>query len=162
METELVKALENQATHELTAAIAYLAMANWCASQDYNGFSEFFQKQTEEELEHSGKIQKHLLERGELPLLGSIPAPTCKFKSLQEIAKTALMLEEANSKSIIAVYEIADKLKDYPSKIMLEWFIEEQVEEEAWANSMVTQTERLTCAGAVLDLDRHLVKIIGG
>jgi ferritin len=162
MDTALVKALENQATHELTAAIAYMAMANWCASEDYNGFSEFFQKQTAEELEHSGKIQKHLLERGELPLLGSIPAPKCKYESLQEIAKTALKMEIENSKGITAAYEVADKVKDYPSKIMLQWFITEQVEEEAWANAMVTQTERLTCAGATLDLDRHLAKLIGG
>lgn len=161
MDTELVKALEKQATHELTAGIAYLAMANWCASEDYPGFSEFFRKQMEEEFEHSTKFQKHLLDRGELPLLGTIPAPKCKYESLEEVAKMALTLEIENSKGIIEAYELSKKVNDYPSQIMLQWFIDEQVEEEAWANSMVTQTERLTCAGAVLDLDRHINKLLG-
>ena len=161
MDTELVKALEKQATHELTAAMAYLAMSNWCTSEDYPGFSEFFKKQMQEELEHSDKIQEHLLDRGELPLLGEIPAPKCKYASLQEVAKMALTLEIENSKGITEAYKLAKKMNDYPSEIMLQWFIEEQVEEEAWANSMVTQTERLGCSGAVLDLDRHINKMLG-
>lgn len=162
MDTELVKTLENQATHELTAAMAYIAMSNWCASEDYSGFSDFFKKQSEEEIEHAGKIQKHLLDRGVLPKIGAISAPRSEYESLQEIAEMALELEVENSKGITAAFEVADAIKDYPAKIMLQWFIEEQVEEEAWANSMVTHTKRLTCAGAILNLDRHLIKIIEG
>lgn len=161
LNTDLIKALEKQATHELTAAIAYLAMSNWCASQDYPGFAEFFKNQFQEEIEHSGKFQKHLLERGVNPLTGATLAPKCEYQSIQEVAKMALKLEQENTIGIVACYELAIKVNDYPSMPMLQWFISEQMEEEAWANSMVTQTERATCAGAMLNLDRHIVKMLG-
>jgi ferritin len=160
MDTTLIKALEKQATHELTASYAYLAMANWCASEDYKGYAAFFNKQAEEEREHAKKFMDHLLDRGELPLLGVIGAPKCQFDSILEVAKLALALEIANSKGIVEAYELSLQVKDYASQSMLLWFIEEQVEEEAWANSMVTLTSRANCANAMFDLDRHIVKTL--
>ena len=161
LKTELIGALEKQATHELTAAIAYLAMSNWCASEDYSGFAEFFKQQYQEELEHAEKFQKHLLERGVNPTTGATLAPQCYYEDMLSVATMALKLEEENTRGIIACYELAKEVKDYPSQIMLQWFIEEQMEEEAWANSMVTHLERGSCAGALLNLDRHAIKIFG-
>jgi len=161
LKKELIQALEKQATHELTAAMAYLAIANWCASQDYQGFAEFFKNQYKEELEHAEKFQHHLLERGVNPVTGATLPPVCEFENLQVVAKTALQLEQENTRGIVSCFELAQKLGDYPAQFLLQWFIEEQVEEEAWANSMVTHTARLTCAGALLNLDRHAVKIFG-
>jgi ferritin len=161
LNTDLIRMLEKQATHEITAAMAYLAISNWCASQDYPGFAEFFKKQFDEELEHSGKFQNHLLERGINPKIGSISAPKCDYGSLQEVAEMALTLERENTVGIVACYELACQLKDYASQPMLQWFISEQMEEEAWASSMVTHTQRLTCPGALINLDRHICKILG-
>ena len=161
LNTDLIRMLEKQATHEITAAMAYLAMSNWCASEDFAGFAAFFKKQFEEELEHSSKFQDHLLERGVNPRLGSIAAPQCDFDSLQQVAELALKLEQENTTGIVACYELALQLKDYAAQPMLQWFIAEQMEEEAWATSMVTHTKRLTCAGALLNLDRHIDKILG-
>ena len=162
MDTSLIKIIEKQATHEISASMAYLAMSNWCASEDYSGFADFFKKQASEEMEHAEKFQKHLLERGVLPMITEIATPKCSYESILEVSKMALTLEETNTKNIVAAYEAADAVKDYPAKFMLQWFIEEQVEEEAWANSMVTHAERAQCAGALLNLDRHLEKIIEG
>jgi ferritin len=162
MDPKFLQQLNEQATHELTAAYAYLAMANWCASEDYSGFASFFRKQAEEEREHSAKIQEFLLDRGELPVLGALAAPKLTYASLQDVALTALSLEKANTLGIEKAYELAESVKDHASKSMLLWFLSEQVEEEAWAQSMVTQTSRVTCPGAVLDLDRHIVKMLSG
>ena len=161
LNAQLIEALAKQATHELTAAMAYLAMSNWCMSQDYPGFGEFFKKQFEEELEHSGKIQEHLLERGVNPITGAIPAPQCEYSDMLSVAKMALKLEQDNTSGIVDCYELAKEVKDYPAEFMLQWFISEQMEEEAWANAMVTQLSRAGCAGALLNLDRHATKIFG-
>ncbi len=161
LNNKLIEALEKQATHELTAAIAYLAMSNWCASEDYPGFAEFFKLQYQEELEHAEKFQTHLLERGVNPATGATLAPQCEYEDMLSAAKMALKLEQENTQGIVACYELAKEVKDYPSQFMLQWFIEEQMEEEAWANSMVTHLERGSCAGALLNLDRHAIKIFG-
>jgi len=161
LNTQLIETLEKQATHELTAAMAYLAMSNWCKAQDYPGFGEFFKKQFEEEIEHAEKFQEHLLERGVNPKIGAITAPQCEYTDMLSVAKMALKLEEENTAGIVACYELATEVKDYPAQFMLQWFIEEQMEEEAWANAMVTQVSRAACAGSILSLDRHAVGMFG-
>jgi ferritin len=158
----LASALNAQANHERFAAACYEAMAYWCESEDYDGFAGFFNDQATEEREHAQKFFQHLLDRGVAPEVGALDAPKGSFGSLVEVARFALKLEEDNSVGITKCLELAIELKDHPSKGMLVWFVTEQVEEEAWANKMVTLTERLGCDGAVYNLDRHIVKQLGG
>ncbi len=159
--TTVKNALEKQGTHELFAAHSYSALSMWCEANDYGGYAKFFKQQAEEEIEHAGKFFDHMLERGEMPLIGAIAAPKSDYESLLEVAKMALELERANTAGITAVYELSLTEKDYPSQTMLQWFISEQMEEEAWAETMVTKTERAQCAGALLYLDRHICKELG-
>jgi ferritin len=92
--------------------------------------------------------------------VAEIAAPKGKFKSLMEIAKHALGMEQANTAGIHAAYEAAVAAKDYPSMVLLQWFISEQVEEEDWANEMVDRVEQAGCAGALSDLDRHIERYL--
>jgi len=159
---KIKEVLEKQADHERLASVSYTAMSLWCKDKGYEGFAEFFSQQAKEEDEHTEKLHEHLLDRGAMPLLGALPAPESDYAGLTEVVGTALKLECANTEGIHAAYEAALEEKDYPAQVMLHWFIEEQVEEEAWANALFDKVRQAECAGALFDLDRHVVKLFGG
>ena len=75
-----------------------------------------------------------------------------------EVAKHVYDLERANTAGIHAAYEVALRAKDYPTQVMLHWFIQEQVEEEAWSDKLVAKVQEATCSGATSSLDRNLIK----
>jgi ferritin len=153
--------LNRQLNHEFSAAHAYLAMSTWCAARNLKGFAGFFSKQAEEEREHAEKMIEHVLDRGLAPQLAAILAPKQEFDSLLKVAEQAQKMEQVNTQGINAVYEAAVAAKDYPAQVLMHWFINEQVEEEAWAAEMVDRVQGATCAGSLLDLDRHIEKLLG-
>ncbi len=115
-----------------------------------------------EEQGHAAKILKHLADREVVPAIGALEAPKVSFKHLTDVAQAAYDLERANTAGIHAAYETALAEKDYPAQVLLHWFISEQVEEEAWSDKLLAKTREATCAGALLNLDRHLSKILSG
>jgi len=159
--SKIVEELNRQYNHELGASRAYTALAIWCGLKHLQGFAEYFGKQAQEEQAHAGKILRHLLDRGMTPELVALPAPKQEFRSLLEVAQQAQALEQANTQGIHAVYEAALALKDYPVQIFMQWFINEQVEEEAWCAEMVDRVQAASCAGSLSDLDRHLDRLLG-
>lgn len=156
----VVTELQRQMNHEWTAAHAYEALAVWCEFHTLTGFAEFFHKQAEEEREHAEKFMDHLADRGVMPVIAAIPAPQTDFASLLEVAKKAQTMEQVNTKGVYAVYEAAEKAHDLPAKVMLAWFVNEQVEEEAWTDELVSRVETANCAGAIAELDRHIIKYL--
>ena len=162
MSPTVITALEKQAAHELYAAQAYLAMAYWCDAHHYSGATKFFHQQAGEEQTHARKIYQHLVDREGVPNLAALAAPPVAFKTLLDVAQAAYSLERANTAGIHAAYEVAVAEKDYPAQVLLHWFIEEQVEEEAWSDKLVAKVREATCAGALANLDRHIVKELTG
>jgi len=152
--------LTRQLNHELSAAHAYVALALWCDDQNLKGFARFFHKQAAEEREHAGKFTSHLIDRDVLPELTQIPAPRSKFDNLMAVAQQARSMEQANTAGINAAYEAALREKDYPAQMLLQWFINEQVEEEKWADEMVERIEVAGCSGGLMDLDRHIERYL--
>jgi ferritin len=159
---KLTAALNKQANQELRAAQAYLAMAYWCDVHHADGFAKFFHKQVGEELGHAAKILQHLADRDVVPTLGPWPAPTASFKNLPDVAKAVYDLERANTAGIHAAYEAALAEKDYPAQVLLHWFINEQVEEEAWSDKLLAETREAASDGSLLSLDRHLPETLSG
>ncbi|MBN1403860.1 MAG: ferritin [Opitutales bacterium] len=157
MNKKVIDALHSQIEKERDAAITYEALAIWCSANEYPGFAAFFKKQVAEEREHTEKLIQHLLDLGEMPVLGATKAPHSNYKDLLEVAKAALAHEKSNTAGVLATYEVALAEKDYASKIMLEWFITEQVEEEVWANKMVTLVSRASSSNALYNLDRNII-----
>lgn len=152
--------LNRQCNNELSAAHSYRAVSLWCEDQNLQGFARYFAKQSAEELEHASKISKHIIDRGVLPELIAVPAPKCHFKSLLETAQHVQSLEQNNTQGINAVYEAVLAAKDYPAQVLMQWFIGEQVEEEAWCLEMVERVQAATCAGGLSDLDRHIERYL--
>ena len=152
----LLSELQRQLNHELAAAHAYTALAVWCFDRNLKGFARYFYKQSGEERVHAQKFIDHLLDRGVMPLLTALPAPKTKFKTLVEVARHARSMEQENTAGIHRAYEAAGKHKDYPAQVLLHWYINEQVEEEAWGDEMVARAEASTTPGGMQALDRHI------
>jgi ferritin len=153
-------ALKAQYNDELNNAHAYEALAIWCKKKNLKGFGSYFHKQSGEEREHAEKIAEHLLDRGETPETGALAAPKTEFSSVMELAKLAQSMEGVTTAKINTVYETATKEGDYPAALLMQWFINEQVEEEASMDEMVDLIGGATCAGSMTSLDRHIVKIL--
>lgn len=156
----VLRELNRQLNHELSAAHNYHAMSIWCVAENLTGFGDFFGKQDAEEREHAAKMIDHVIDRGDVPEIAALPAPPAKFKSLIDVALQAQAMEQANTRGINKVYEAALAAKDYPAQVLMHWFINEQVEEEAWCAEMVDRVRAASCAGGLSDLDRHIVKIL--
>src|SRR5215831_3743898 len=123
--SKVLAELNRQLNHELGAAHSYLALSIWCEDQNLKGFASYFGKQSAEEHVHAKKIMGHIVDRGVLPELTSIPAPKSNFKGLLDVALHAQTMEHANTQGINSVYEAALTAKDYPSQVLMQWFINE-------------------------------------
>jgi len=154
-----VAELQRQFNHELAAAHGYQALSVWCTAHNLTGFAAFFEKQSGEERTHAKKIIDHLIDRSVDPVLGAVPQPKQDFRSLLDVAQYAEVMEQANTKGINAVFEAALAAKDYPAQVLMHWFINEQVEEEAWCAELIDRVRSASCAGSLSDLDRHVVRI---
>ena len=157
---KLLSELNRQLNQELSAAHSYRALSLWCEDQNLKGFARFFAKQGTEEQSHASKFCEHLIARGVLPELNAIPAPKLEFKSLLDVARHAQDMEHNNTLGINTVYEAALAAKDYAAQVVLQWFINEQVEEEAWCLEMVERVQAASCAGGLSDLDRHIERYL--
>lgn len=157
MSAALQKAMNDQIRKEFSASYLYLAMAAWCAERNFDGFAKWMRIQADEERSHAMRIYDFLLDRGGHVALGEVAEPAVKWKTVFEVFDAARRHEQMVSSSINALYARGVQEKDYPSQIMLQWFINEQVEEEKTSTAVV---ERLRLVGesvpGLLLLDRQM------
>jgi len=156
---ELADALINQLNQELRNAYLYLAMASYLESKGLNGFAHFFEVQSREELEHAMKIYRFLNDRGVRVLLREIPAPKQEWSSILELVNDFYEAEKENTRRIWSLMDLSRKHGDKACEVFLEWFINEQVEEEKNAMDLLGKV-RMTGdnVGALMMLDRILAE----
>jgi ferritin len=154
---KLQKALNEQINNELFAAYQYLAMAEYFSAMNLDGFAHWMRLQREEEIGHAMKIFDFVIDRDARVKLSAIAAPPAKFASPLDVLKKALEHERSVTEKINELYAAAKKENDYPTEALMQWFVLEQVEEEASALKVV---ERLEMAGedkaALLMIDREM------
>lgn len=157
MSPALQKAMNEQIRKEFFASYLYLAMGAWFGERNFEGFAKWMRIQADEERGHAMRIYDFVLDRGGRVTLTEIPEPGAKWKSALEVFDAARKHEQMVSASINALYARAVSEKDYPSQVMLQWFINEQVEEEKTSTAIA---ERLRLVGdsaaGLLILDRGL------
>ena len=152
-------AINDQIQKELYSSYLYLSMAAYFQDKNLSGFAKWMRVQEGEEREHGMKFYDYLVDRGGRVALKAIDAPASEWKTSLEVFKEVQAHEAKVTASINALYELALKEKDYPSQIMLQWFISEQVEDEKNAAEIVSQLELIDAHGtAVLMLDKQLGK----
>ena len=128
--TKMKKALNDQVGLEANASNSYLAMASWCEVTGYEGAASYFYAQSDEERAHMLKIVHYLNDMGANAIIPATKAPVSTYKSLESIIKTALKNEQSVTKAIHKMVEISQKDKDHSTYAFLEWFVNEQVQEE--------------------------------
>ena len=152
-------AMNEQINKELFSSYLYLSMAAWFEDRNLPGFANWMRIQADEEREHAMKFYDFILERGGRVLLKAIDAPKTDWNSALEVAEEVAAHEGKVTASIYSLYELAQKEKDYPAQVMLQWFITEQVEEEKNAAELVANLKLIEERGtAVLMLDHRLSK----
>lgn len=144
MDAKVKELINEQITHEFYAAYLYLAMAAHFEEENFAGFAQWFRMQAKEEEAHAMKLFDFLVERGERIELRQIDQPPVEFGAPVDAFRAALKHEQKVTGLINTIYEAAVEAKDYPTQVMLQWFIAEQVEEE---DTTGTAVERLEMAG---------------
>jgi ferritin len=155
-------ALNEQIKHELYSAYVYLAVAAYCDRQSLSGFAHWMREQSKEELGHALKIFDFISDRGGTVQLQAVDKPPVDYGTPLQVAEKALEHEKRVTGLIERLYELAVKENDYATQAMLQWFIEEQVEEEKNAGHLV---DRVKMAGddraTLLMLDMELGRRAG-
>ncbi len=150
-------AINAQLNLELESSYAYLGMAAFFESSAMPGMAKWMRVQSEEEHVHAMKLFDHIYTRGGAVVLQPITKPVAKFKSPLSVFEASLANEQKVTVAINTLYALAQAEQDYASQIMLQWFINEQVEEE---KNVGTVIEQLRMAGdspsALLMLDQML------
>ncbi len=156
---KIVKAFNEQIKHELESAYLYLAMAAYFHGEGYDGMAKWMKAQANEEMEHAMKFFQHLQERDGRIELYELAKPQKEWKSPLDAFKAAYEHEKFITKKIHELVELAEQEKDYAASIMLQWFVTEQVEEEANTSQVVQWFERMGDTGhGLIMLDVQLGK----
>ena len=154
MKTSIQKAINEQINQEQSAAYIYLGMSAYFEKESLTGFAHWCKAQYEEEIAHSMRLFQYLLDRGGQVILDTIKAPRMHFDSPIEVFRTALEQEKANTESINTMYELASKENDHATISHLQWFVDEQVEEEKNVSECLALVERAgSDANAILYLN---------
>ena len=137
-----VAALNDQIAREFAAAHQYVAIGVHYEDQTFPRLAAFFYEQADEEREHAMKMVRYLLDKDTRVNLGAIDPPKGQFSNHIEPIELALEQERGNTVKISELFEIARDTKDYASEQFMQWFVEEQVEEEATMQSLLDVAQR--------------------
>lgn len=146
LSTTMVEELNAQMGRELSAANQYLAMAIHLDARSLKELANFFYTQAEEERAHAMKFLHYVLQANAQPVIPAIPEPVADFESVEKIAEMGLAQEQEVTRCIHELVDRALSEKDHTTNRFLQWFVEEQLEEEATFNELldvVRQTENL-------------------
>lgn len=146
-----------QINHELYSAYIYLAMSAHFEDQNMPGFAHWMRVQSQEEVEHAMKFYNFIYDRNGKVILQAIEQPPTSFGSPLDVFQQALDHEKKVTGLINQIYSSADEENDYASKVFLNWFVEEQVEEEKSASEIVNTLKLIgDNKSAIYMLDRQL------
>lgn len=154
---KMLKELNDQITREFHSAYLYMAMSAYCESENLPGFANWMRLQAQEESCHALIFFNYVCERGGKVVLGEIKAPPATFKSILDVFEKTLAHEQYITASINDLMGLALKEFDHATRVMLQWFVTEQVEEEANAGQILARLQRLKGSGnGLLMMDRTL------
>lgn len=136
------EALNKQVQMEAESSQAYLAMASWAEIQPgLEGVTEFFYKQSDEERIHELKLIRFINERGGFATIPPLPQPMITFQSLRRVFEEFLKHELQVSNSINDLVHLSLQEKDYATHNFLQWYVNEQIEEERTARVLNDKLE---------------------
>lgn len=154
---KMQEALNRQMNAELYSGYLYVSMSAYFETQDLPGFAHWMRAQAQEELLHAMKFYHYVVSKDGWAKMQAIEQPRVAWDSPLAVFQHAYEHEQKVTGLINALVEQAMAERDFATNAMLQWFVNEQVEEEASANAVVQQLKRIAdSAEALLLLDREL------
>lgn len=154
---KMQQALNGQINAEMYSSYLYLAMSAYFESVGLGGFSRWMQLQAQEELMHAMKLYHYVNERGGRVILTAIDAPPAEWDSALAVFEATYQHEQKVTGLIHGLVDLAIKEKDHATNSFLQWFVTEQVEEEATASEVVNKLRLMGDApGGLFVMDREL------
>lgn len=154
---KMYTALNDQIKMEFESAYMYLAMAACLADKALPGFAHWMREQAREETEHAMKIYEYIEYRGNRPVLLALSAPEKEYKDVTAIIKKSLEHEQSVTASINKLMDISIAEKDHATSSFLQWFVDEQVEEEAMFRDVLDKLAFIKPASSfLLSFDKQM------
>lgn len=155
--TDLKQSFNDQVTLELTAAVVYRQLSIDMNALDLPGIASWFKAQAEEEQVHAEKFIAHMLDRNATPLIGTIAPGAEHATTVLAAFEASLAHEKKVSEAIRDLYRAAQAAGDIDALPLLNWFVEEQLEEEATVSAIISRIKLIGDDGpGLLRLDAEL------
>ena len=157
MNKKMLDAINEQIKFEMYSANLYLAMSAYIESKGFKGMAEWLRVQYEEETLHVLKLYDYVKSRGGKVAIKAIDAPPCEFGTPNETFAEVLKHEQLVTSGIHKLYQVAIEENDFAAQIFLQWFINEQIEEEESASDVLNKLQLVGDKTAgLLYLDKEL------
>ncbi|MDD2586310.1 MAG: ferritin [Syntrophomonadaceae bacterium] len=157
IKTEIQDAINEQINAELYSAYLYASMGAFFESLNLKGFANWMNVQYQEEVAHATRMYNYLNERGGRVILKAIDAPPTEWNSPVNVFEEVYKHEQKVTELINNLVDLSMGLKDHATYNFLQWFVAEQVEEEASADEILQQLKLLADnTGALFMIDREL------
>jgi len=154
------QALNEQVELEAASSQYYLAMASWAEVQGYNGIAEFLYRHSDEERVHMLKLIRFINDRGGHGVVPALQQPTARFKSILGIFEEVLNHEILVSTEINKLVDMCLQEKDYTTHTFLQWYVNEQIEEEKMARQILDKLKLIgEDKGGMYIFDRDMASL---
>lgn len=152
--------LNEQIAMEAHSSSTYLSMSAWCYAQGLNGSGEYFKIQSGEEREHMLRLFDYIVDAGGLALSPEVSKIERNFEGLRDILVKALEQEISITQSFNRITEQCHKVKDYQTARFIQWYLDEQIEEEQQARRCIEIYDIVgTEAGGLYRIDKEILKL---
>jgi ferritin len=159
LKEKVLKALNEQVNAEQYSALLYLSMSAWFEDKGLPGFANWMYVQYQEELTHANKIFKFIVERSGKAEVKAIKQMPADFESVLQVVEKTLEHEQFVTELINSLVDVATEERDHATQSFLQWFVDEQVEEEANVTEILDSLKLIEGDGkgnGLFMLDREL------
>ncbi|HEU5446969.1 MAG TPA: ferritin [Nitrososphaeraceae archaeon] len=158
--SKIAKAINDQIAYEASATQAYVAIGSWCERTGYDGSAMFFFEQATEENTHMLKFVHYLNNAGAEAIIPATEKPQGNFDSLESTFQAGLKSEQTVTKLINNLVELVEREKDRATYSFLQWFVNEQIEEETLFETILQKFEIIGRDKlAIYQIDQSLASI---
>lgn len=163
LKNNIEKALNEQINKELFSSYLYLSMGNYFESINLSGFAGWMKLQSQEEYQHAMKILDYVNQKGGRVVLRQIADPKIEWESVASVFEDTYEHEKMISGSINDIVDLSLGEKDYATHTFLQWFVNEQVEEEATALKILEDVKMIgDYKAGLFMMDRELGQRVPG
>jgi ferritin len=157
--TKMAEALNEQINAEMQSSYLYLSMSTWFDAQGWEGMAKWMFSQAKEEDGHAMKLMHYIQEQQGRVILKGIEQPKTEWASPLDAFQDAYKHEQYITSRVHSLVKLAKEENDYATEGMLQWYVKEQVEEEATAAKIVQDLERIGSSNnGMFMLDHNLGK----